>query len=41
MKKWFILLMTTVSLKNDEKYTLELKGVKMNTAINKVNYYTF
>jgi hypothetical protein len=34
-------LMKTVSLKNAEKYTVDLKGVKMNTAINKVNYYTF
>ena len=34
-------LMKTVSLQNAEKYTLELKGVEMNTAINKVNYYTF
>ena len=34
-------LMTTVSLQNAEKYTLDLKGVDMNTAINKVNYYTF
>jgi len=34
-------LMTTISLQNDEKYTIDLKGVDMNTAINKVNYYTF
>jgi hypothetical protein len=34
-------LMTTVSLQNVEKYTLDLKGVDMTTAINKVNYYTF
>ena len=34
-------LMKTVSLKNSEKYTVELKGVEMNTAINKVNYFTF
>ena len=34
-------LMKTVSLKNDEKYTLDLKGVKMGTAINKVNYFVF
>ena len=34
-------LMKTVFLKNSEKYSLDLKGVKMNTAINKVNYYTF
>jgi len=34
-------LMTTISLQNNEKYTIDLKGVAMNTAINKVNYYTF
>ena len=34
-------LMTTVSLQIAEIYTLNLKGVDMNTAINKVNYYTF
>jgi hypothetical protein len=34
-------LMKTISLKNAEEYTLDLKGVEMNTAINKVNYYTF
>lgn len=34
-------LMKTVSLKNDENYVLDLKNVKMNTAINKVNYFTF
>ena len=34
-------LMKTVSLQNDEKYTIDLKGVQMSTAINKVNYYTF
>lgn len=34
-------LMTTVSLKNSEKYAVDLKGVEMNTAVNKVNYYTF
>lgn len=34
-------LMTTVSLEKPENYTIELKGVEMNTAINKVNYYTF
>jgi len=33
--------MKTVSLENAEKYTLDLKGVSMNTAINKVNYFTF
>jgi len=34
-------LMKTVSLQNDEKYSIDLKGVQMSTAINKVNYYTF
>lgn len=34
-------LMTTVSVKNNEKYTVSLKGVDMGTAINKVNYYKF
>jgi len=34
-------LMTTVSIKNNEKYTVSLKGVEMSTAINKVNYYKF
>jgi hypothetical protein len=34
-------LMKTVSLKNTEEYILNLKGVEMNTALNKVNYYTF
>jgi GLPGLI family protein len=34
-------LMKTVSLKNDEEYSIDFKGVQMNTAINKVNYFTF
>lgn len=34
-------LMKTVSLKNEKSYQLDLKGVKMNTAINKVNYFAF
>jgi hypothetical protein len=34
-------LMTTISLQNPEKYNVDLSGVDMNTAINKVNYYTF
>ncbi len=34
-------LMKTVSLKNQETNTFDLKGVEMNTAINKVNYFTF
>lgn len=34
-------LMTTVSLKNSENYTVNFKGVNMGTAINKINYYTF
>ena len=34
-------LMKTVSLQNDEKYSVNLKGVEMGKAINKVNYFTF
>jgi hypothetical protein len=34
-------LLKTVSLQNDEKYSISLKGVEMSKAINKVNYYTF
>ncbi len=34
-------IMKTISLKNTETYIIDLKNVKMNTAINKVNYYTF
>jgi hypothetical protein len=34
-------LMKTISLKNKEEYTIDLKGVEMNTSVNKVNYYTF
>ena len=34
-------LMTTVSLKNSDNYMLNFRGVKMGTAINKVNYYIF
>lgn len=34
-------LMTTVSLQNEEKYSVDLSGADMGTAINKVNYYTF
>ncbi len=34
-------LMKTISLQNPEDYTVNLKGVKMNTAINKVSYYSF
>ncbi len=34
-------LMTTITLQNPEKYTVDLSGADMNTAINKVNYYTF
>ena len=34
-------VMTTLSLMANEKYTINLKGVDMNTALNKVNYYTF
>lgn len=34
-------LMTTLSLQAAEKQTIDLKGVEMTTAINKVNYFTF
>jgi hypothetical protein len=34
-------LMKTILLMNDEKYIVDLKGVNMSTAINKVNYYIF
>jgi GLPGLI family protein len=34
-------LMKTVSLDNEEKYTIDLKGVEISKAVNKVNYYTF
>lgn len=34
-------LMKTVSLENDEKYTVDFKGVEVSTSINKVNYFTF
>lgn len=34
-------LMTTISLRNKEDYKIELKGVEMNKAINKVNYFSF
>lgn len=34
-------LMKTVSLQNDEKYSVNLKGVEIGKAINKVNYFTF
>jgi hypothetical protein len=34
-------LMKTVSLQNDEKYIVDLKGVEMTVAVNKVNYFTF
>lgn len=34
-------LMKTVSLQNDEKYVVDLKGADISKAINKVNYYTF
>lgn len=34
-------LMRTVSLQNSEQYTVDFKGVEMNVAVNKVNYYTF
>lgn len=34
-------VMKTASLKNNEPYQVDLKGVKMNTAINKANYFSF
>ncbi len=34
-------LMKTISLQTSESYTVDLKGVNMSTAINKVNYFTF
>ena len=34
-------LMKTISLRNNENYTVDLKGVEMSVALNKVNYYTF
>lgn len=34
-------LMKTVSLQNDEKYSINLKDVEITVAVNKVNYYTF
>lgn len=34
-------IMTTVSLKNNVSFTRDFRNVKMGTAINKINYYTF
>jgi len=34
-------LMKTTSLNKDEKYIVDLKGVEISTAINKVNYFVF
>ncbi len=34
-------VMTTVSLAETEIYSVDLKGVAMNTSLNKVNYFTF
>ena len=34
-------LMKTISLGNDEKYSVDFKKVEMTTSINKVNYFTF
>jgi hypothetical protein len=34
-------IMRTISLENNEDYTVSFKGAEMSTAINKVNYYTF
>jgi hypothetical protein len=34
-------LMTTLSLLTSENYTINFKGITMNTAINKISYYLF
>ena len=34
-------VMTTISLKNNEKHTANFKAVEMGTAINKTNYFIF
>lgn len=34
-------VMQTTSLNNSEKYSISFDGVDMNTAINKVNYFSF
>ena len=34
-------LMKTVSLSNNENYSISLKNVEMSVAVNKVNYFTF
>ena len=34
-------LMKTVSLQQDEKYVVDFRGVEMNKAVNKVNYFVF
>lgn len=34
-------VMKTMSLNNTEKYIVNFEGVEMNTALNKVNYFTF
>jgi hypothetical protein len=34
-------LMKTVSLQQDENYVVDFKGVEMNKAVNKVNYFVF
>jgi len=34
-------VMKTIQLNQDEKIEIDLKNVKMNTAINKVNYFVF
>ena len=34
-------VMTTISLKNNEKHTANFKDVEMGTAINKTNYFIF
>ena len=34
-------LMKTVSLQQEEKYVVDFRGVEMNKAVNKVNYFVF
>jgi hypothetical protein len=34
-------IMKTVSIKNSERYSEDLKGVEMNTSINKPNYFSY
>ena len=34
-------ILKTIALQTDEAYSLDLKGVEMSVAVNKVNYFTF